>query len=254
MPPSSPKIRLTRTQAEIMAIRPRRRRSFIGPLVVFLLLLVAVAAFFFRFHWFPRLQSALPPSPAQPAPEIPTVAEQPLETDKNDETTKRPTLPSDIEPSLPSSSSSASASGTPLSNRQTAQTPNAQPPPPSPPSPPSPAQSLYDRAAADFNAALRDYRVFLSDKAANASLLPSIEERASRAAEAFVALRDNHDVRIPDIESLISQAYRLVSDCHRQHLGSPSAPSSFSSDDSPSSRFNRGTVGPKRRPALPPAP
>ncbi|MBR6021461.1 MAG: hypothetical protein IK066_03470, partial [Kiritimatiellae bacterium] len=109
-----------------------------------------------------------------------------------------------------------------------------------------------DSPAALFNAALRDYQTFLSDKAAHADLLPAIEDRARRAAKGFEQLLPVASAaQQPQINEALSQCYRLISDCRRQNTAA--ARSLAAPAASGHAGFNRSTVGPKRRPALPPA-
>lgn len=246
MPPApQPKIRLTRAQAHVMSQSAKRRRRTALPLLLALFCALASIAFCTRSLWWHTTKDALqsipipelPQLPAQPVPVAPPAAPETLPPSP----APSPESPPSSQPSQPSQSSQPLPSQ--RSNGQTVPRSNEPPPPPAP----SAAQLLYDESAALFNAALRDYRTFLADKAANAHLLPSIQDRAAKAAQGFVDVRGNPDVVVPDLEDLITQSYRLVSDCRRQRMDSPQP------SPNPTSPFNRGTVGPKRRPALPPA-
>lgn len=235
MPPSpQPKIRLTRAQAHVMSQTGKRRRRTALPLLLALFFALASIAFCTRSLWWHTTKDALQ---SIPIPELPQLPAQPV-----------PVAPPAAPEVLPDSPPEPPAPAAPASESGRADSVPPSPAQPPAPPPPSPAQLLYDESAALFNAALRDYRTFLSDKAANAHLLPSIQDRAAKAAQGFVDVRGNPDVIVPDIEDLISQSYRLVSDCRRQRMDAPKTDPA-----NPGARFNRGTVGPKRRTALPPA-
>lgn len=130
----------------------------------------------------------------------------------------------------------------------------AQPPAPAP-RPPSPAPSAvpapkpgeawqhpdYLQGARLFNQALEQYQVFLADKS-RADLLKAIEDGAFEAAKKFESLKGQAPESVP-IGDHVTQCYKLISDCRRQHLeGGPAEPDND---------FDRGTAGPRRRPALP---
>ena len=99
----------------------------------------------------------------------------------------------------------------------------------------------YLQGARLFNQALERYKLFLADKS-RADLLESIEDDAFQAAKKFESLKDQAPESVP-IGDHITQCYKLISDCRRQHLeGGPAEPDND---------FGRGTAGPRRRPALP---
>lgn len=121
-------------------------------------------------------------------------------------------------------------------------------PPPSAPSAfpaPKPGESWqhpdYLQGARLFNQALEQYKIFLADKS-RADLLQSIEDGAFEAAKKFESLKGQAPESVP-IDDHVAQCYKLISDCRRQHLeGGPAEPDGD---------FDRGTAGPRRRPALP---
>ncbi len=130
------------------------------------------------------------------------------------------------------------------------------PPPPTPARPaasPLPAAPLqpgekwsdpdYLRGAQLFNRALAQYRDFLNNKT-QAHLPAEIEDQAFQAAKAFEAIKPRAPAGVP-IADHITQCYRLISDCRRQHLErAPAAP--------PSGTGPQGNVvGPRHRAALP---
>ena len=246
-PADKPKIRVTRAQAHLLSKAAHRRRRTALPLLLALLAALASIAFCTRSLWWHTTKDALQSIPLPDLPDLPTqpapVAPPPATETLPPSPAPAPESP-EASPSSQPSQSSQPAPDSPPQRSNGPTVPRSNEPPP----PPSAAQLLYDESAALFNAALRDYRTFLTDKAANAHLLPSIQDRAAKAAQGFVDVRGNPDLVIPDIEDLISQSYRLVSDCRRQRMDAPkTAPAT------PGDRFNRGTVGPKRRTALPPA-
>lgn len=123
--------------------------------------------------------------------------------------------------------------------------PVATPPPPPEAPPYRPGEPWqhpdYLAGANLFNQALEQYKVFLADKK-RTELLQPIEEGAFQAAKTFEALRGQAPEGVP-LADHITQCYKLISDCRRQHLeGAPAAPAN---------PFDRGTTGPSRRPALP---
>ena len=83
---------------------------------------------------------------------------------------------------------------------------------------PSAGKGTHDRAAEQFNEALKLYRSFLADKKSQEALLPRIEELAFSAAKGFEAARDLSNGTAPKVDEAITQCYRLVSDCRRQTL------------------------------------
>lgn len=126
-------------------------------------------------------------------------------------------------------------------------------PPPSTSAPPSSASTSvsprtwknpdYLEGVRAFNRAVENYKLFFADKTRQ-SLLASIEADAFLAAKKFEALKPTAPSSIP-LQDHITQCYKLISDCRRQHL------ESGSSADAPSSNIRR--VGPSRRPPLPAA-
>ncbi len=101
----------------------------------------------------------------------------------------------------------------------------------------------YLQGAKLFNQALAQYKLFLSNKT-RTELLKPIEEDAFAAAKKFESLKGQAPEDVP-LGEHISQCYKLISDCRRQHLEGTSAP------PEPENTFDRGTAGPNRRPALP---
>ena len=99
----------------------------------------------------------------------------------------------------------------------------------------------YLAGAKLFNQALEQYQLFLKDKSRTEFLKP-IEELAFQAAKKFEALKSVAPEGVP-LGDHITQCYKLISDCRRQHLEGGSA--------EPANPFDRGTTGPSRRPALP---
>lgn len=99
----------------------------------------------------------------------------------------------------------------------------------------------YLAGAILFNQALEQYKVFLADKS-RMELLKPIEDLAFQAAKKFEALKGLAPAGVP-LGDHITQCYKLISDCRRQHLEGVSA--------EPANPFSRGTTGPSRRPALP---
>ncbi len=135
------------------------------------------------------------------------------------------------------------------------------PPPSAPatakPTPPSPAPDVpphrpgepwrhpdYVQGARLFNQALEQYKIFLANKS-RTELLKPIEEDAFLAAKKFESLKGQAPADVP-LGDHITQCYKLISDCRRQHLEGGSTPQ-------PTSPFDRGTTGPSRRPPLPAA-
>ena len=99
----------------------------------------------------------------------------------------------------------------------------------------------YQQGARLFNQALEQYKVFLADKS-RAELLQPIEDAAFQAAKKFEALKGQAPAGVP-LNDHITQCYKLISDCRRQHLEG--------ANPEPANPFDRGTAGPARRPALP---
>ncbi len=99
----------------------------------------------------------------------------------------------------------------------------------------------YLEGARLFNQALAQYKLFLANKA-RTELLKPIEEDAFQAAKKFEALKGQAPEDVP-IGDHITQCYKLISDCRRQHLEGANA--------EPAGPFDRSTAGPNRRPALP---
>ena len=99
----------------------------------------------------------------------------------------------------------------------------------------------YLRGAKLFNQALEQYQIFLADKTRTERLKP-IEDAAFQAAKIFESLKGQAPEGVP-LNDHITQCYKLVSDCRRQHLEEANA--------EPAAPFARGTAGPSRRPALP---
>ena len=99
----------------------------------------------------------------------------------------------------------------------------------------------YQQGARLFNQALEQYKVFLADKS-RLELLKPIEDAAFQAAKKFEALKGQAPEGVP-LNDHITQCYKLISDCRRQHLEGANA--------EPANPFDRGTAGPARRPALP---
>ncbi|MGD9611914.1 MAG: hypothetical protein AB7V22_03345 [Kiritimatiellia bacterium] len=126
----------------------------------------------------------------------------------------------------------------------------AAPPPRSRPTapPPKPGESWqepeYLEGARLFNQALEQYKVFLANKS-RLELLKPIEETAFQAAKKFEALQGLAPTNVP-LGDHVSQCYRLISDCRRQHL---EAGAGSGAADEGGARGK--VVGPNRRPALP---
>ena len=99
----------------------------------------------------------------------------------------------------------------------------------------------YLQGARLFNQALEQYKLFLANKS-RTELLKPIEEDAFQAAKKFEALKGQAPEDVP-LADHITQCYKLISDCRRQHLEGASA--------EPDRPFDRSTTGPGRRPALP---
>ena len=99
----------------------------------------------------------------------------------------------------------------------------------------------YLEGARLFNQALAQYKLFLANKA-RTELLKPIEEDAFQAAKKFESLKGQAPDDVP-LADHITQCYKLISDCRRQHLEGANA--------EPESPFDRSTAGPSRRPALP---
>ena len=126
----------------------------------------------------------------------------------------------------------------------------APPPRPKPTAPPpKPGEAWQDpdylEGARLFNQALEQYKLFLADKS-RLELLKPIEETAFQAAKKFESLQGLAPTNVP-LGDNISQCYRLISDCRRQHLESGNT--GGAADDEPGARGK--VVGPNRRPALP---
>lgn len=100
----------------------------------------------------------------------------------------------------------------------------------------------YLQGARLFNQALEQYKLFLVNKS-RLELLKPIEEDAFRAAKKFESLKSQAPEDVP-LANHITQCYKLISDCRRLQLESPSA-------SEPGNPFERSTAGPSRRPALP---
>lgn len=81
----------------------------------------------------------------------------------------------------------------------------------------------YLEAARTFNRAVAKYREFLGDKAGKQALLKEIEDDAFAAAKKFESLKPSAPAGIP-LQDHITQCYKLISDCRRQQLESPSRP------------------------------
>lgn len=81
----------------------------------------------------------------------------------------------------------------------------------------------YLEAARTFNRAVAKYREFLGDKAGRQALLKEIEDDAFAAAKKFESLKPSAPAGIP-LQDHITQCYKLISDCRRQQLESPSRP------------------------------
>lgn len=99
----------------------------------------------------------------------------------------------------------------------------------------------YLEGARLFNQALAQYKLFLANKS-RTELLKPIEEDAFQAAKKFESLKGQAPDDVP-LADHITQCYKLISDCRRQHLEGASA--------EPDRPFDRSTTGPSRRPALP---
>lgn len=99
----------------------------------------------------------------------------------------------------------------------------------------------YLQGARLFNQALEQYKLFLADKT-RTELLKPIEESSFQAAKTFESLKGQAPEGVP-LNDHITQCYKLISDCRRQHLEGANA--------EPANPFDRGTAGPSRRPALP---
>ncbi|HRT04426.1 MAG TPA: hypothetical protein P5204_01880 [Kiritimatiellia bacterium] len=126
----------------------------------------------------------------------------------------------------------------------------APPPRPKPTAPPpKPGEAWqepdYLEGARLFNQALEQYKRFLADKS-QLDLLKPIEETAFQAAKKFESLQGLAPTNVP-LGDNISQCYRLISDCRRQHLESGNA--GGAADEETGARGK--VVGPNRRPALP---
>lgn len=80
----------------------------------------------------------------------------------------------------------------------------------------------YLAAARTFNRAVAKYREFLGDKAGKQALLKEIEDDAFAAAKKFESLKPSAPAGIP-LQDHITQCYKLISDCRRQQLESPSS-------------------------------
>ena len=79
----------------------------------------------------------------------------------------------------------------------------------------------YLEGARAYNRAVAKYKEFLSDKANKQALLKEIEDEAYAAAKKFESLKGSAPAGIP-LQDHITQCYKLISDCRRQQLGSPS--------------------------------
>lgn len=126
----------------------------------------------------------------------------------------------------------------------------APPPRPKPTAPPpKPGEAWQDpdylEGARLFNQALEQYKRFLADKTHLEQLKP-VEETAFQAAKKFESLQGLAPTNVA-LADHISQCYRLISDCRRQHLEAGSGDAGTS--DEPGARGK--VVGPNRRPALP---
>lgn len=99
----------------------------------------------------------------------------------------------------------------------------------------------YLEGARLFNQALAQYKLFLANKS-RTELLKPIEEDAFLAAKKFESLKGQAPDDVP-LADHITQCYKLISDCRRQHLEGANA--------EPETPFDRSTTGPSRRPALP---
>ena len=99
----------------------------------------------------------------------------------------------------------------------------------------------YLEGARLFNQALAQYKLFLANKS-RTELLKPIEEDAFQAAKKFESLKGQAPDDVP-LADHITQCYKLISDCRRQHLEGANA--------EPDTPFDRSTTGPSRRPALP---
>ena len=126
----------------------------------------------------------------------------------------------------------------------------APPPRPKPTAPPpKPGEAWQDpdylEGARLFNRALEQYKLFLADKS-RLELLKPIEETAFQAAKKFESLQGLAPANVP-LGDNISQCYRLISDCRRQHLEAGSGDAG--TEDETGARGK--VVGPNRRPALP---
>lgn len=249
-PSSDRTIRVRRSVANMMAeSRPADRTPWSLVVAILLLLAGGWAGWHWRDAWFPRarawVESFARPTAVEPAgPEAPADVPGDLAV----EVLPPPPAP---EPAVPE----AGLPEAPALPDPVALPPDAPAAPPAGPVPAAPsaaAQAPADSPAALFNAALRDYQTFLGDKAAHADLLPSIENRARKAAKGFEQLLPVvSSPQQPQINEALSQCYRLISDCRRQNTSAArdlSAPAT-----SGHAEFNRATVGPKRRPALPAA-
>lgn len=239
-------LRVSKSTAAMMAAS-RQKNNVSGSLVFAILVVVigAVAAWHWRDAWLPRVQSlwnqALGTAPAATA-EAEAAPDDDLDEPKDDTVTW-----------IGEATEPASAYPAPAPRPE---------PPPQPvvmvdsavPAAPEIA-SNPESPAALFNAALRDYRLFMEDKETRAGLLPSIEERARRAAKGLeTAIADATGDRRVKLDAALAQCYRLISDCHRQNLARPEPADSLDAPARSShAAFNRATVGPKRRAALPAA-
>lgn len=93
----------------------------------------------------------------------------------------------------------------------------------------------YLEAARTFNRAIAKYREFLGDKAGKQALLKEIEDDAFAAAKKFESLKPSAPAGIP-LQDHITQCYKLISDCRRQQLESPSRPDGSGNKGHPARR------------------
>lgn len=248
-PPGRKKIRLSRAEAHALGLAaPRKKGLAFGSVALLLAAALGLVLWHFRDFWLPDWLPQEIPAPsasvsneeaprAAESPEVsrPSPANAPAPVPIGDSTAPSQTPLAEIRRQAPAGDAAAVDDGAVLaSERQVA-------PPPGPGKTwPKPG---YLEGAQLFNQALEQYRLFLADKT-RTELLKPIEEAAFQAAKKFEALKGQAPEGVALNEN-ITQCYKLISDCRRQNLEGAGTASAGGNS-------GRGTVGPHRRPPLPP--
>lgn len=234
------KIRLTRAEAHALRLAaPRKRGIAFGTVALLLAVALGAVLWYFRDfwipYWIPEKELSSPAAATVPI-ETPSAVSASVEAPKPVAspvpTATVPETPESLGPSPAGETAPAGETSAPVPTRLVA------PPPPEPGG--AWQEPDYLEGAKLFNQALAQYQLFLADKT-RTELLKPIEEAAFQAAKKFEALKGQAPAGVPLNEN-IAQCYKLISDCRRQNLERAGS----------GTESGRRTVGPHRRPALPP--